>query len=730
MSRFIFSFLCMFAPAWAWAQFSYVLDQEVRVENAAGQPLTSPWAGGINAAQFNTMDLNGDGVDDLVLFDRMANKVLTFLAENNRWAYRPEYEAFFPDVSNFVLLRDYNCDGKKDLFTGDLLGIRVYTNKTATPGYLTWEHYLFTPPSGEKKPVILTYGSNPNLKINLQIQYDDLPALVDADGDGDLDIFNVQYMGSSVEYHQNFSVENGWGCDSLEFRRMTNRWGNFSECSCGVIALNGEPCSSSASRTQHAGGKALLALDANGDQKMDLLFSEADCDHLALLVNEGTLLEPVINTYTAFPQPAPATYNTFPAGFLEDVDFDGVKDFISAPNIFVREDPHTDLRSSSWLFRNEGTDANPSFQFVQNNFLQDEMIDVGDNAVPAFVDYDGDGDLDLFVSAYSDPASTDLRSAVHYFENIGTPSGPAFRLVDDDYPLFNASSLYNLKIRFADVTGDGAPDLLFTASLSNNDDRTNNDPTRLYFVPNAGRGGVDLEGQPLYEVAFALLSVENVSFADINGDGRADILLGRNDGAIEYWRNAGGTPVPSFVLEQSPFAGLGPDFYRQNAVCLVADLNGDGREDFAYTETSGHVSIISDFRASLESPHATELVFNPLLRQRASYNFGGQSWPVVANLFQTNRPAVVVGNLLGGLYFLKPHGGFGLFPNPVSGGQMTIETEAPATVFIYAASGQLVGGPVTVAESADYDVSHLAPGFYILRFVTATRTFTQKVVIR
>jgi len=59
----------------AQAQFTYVLDQSIPVEyNSVTLPM--PWAGAFNSPQFNTMDLNGDNVQDLVIFDRTANKVI------------------------------------------------------------------------------------------------------------------------------------------------------------------------------------------------------------------------------------------------------------------------------------------------------------------------------------------------------------------------------------------------------------------------------------------------------------------------------------------------------------------------------------------------------------------------------------------------------------------------------------------------------------------------------
>ena len=59
-------------PLWGYCQFTYLNDQYTIVQDQNGNILSQPWAGGLNAAQFNRMDLNGDGIEDLVLFDRTA----------------------------------------------------------------------------------------------------------------------------------------------------------------------------------------------------------------------------------------------------------------------------------------------------------------------------------------------------------------------------------------------------------------------------------------------------------------------------------------------------------------------------------------------------------------------------------------------------------------------------------------------------------------------------------
>ena len=56
-------------------------------------------------------------IEDLFVFDRTGNKITTFLNNGNSYSYAPEYEQLFPQsLTDWVLLRDYNNDNKKDIF--------------------------------------------------------------------------------------------------------------------------------------------------------------------------------------------------------------------------------------------------------------------------------------------------------------------------------------------------------------------------------------------------------------------------------------------------------------------------------------------------------------------------------------------------------------------------------------------------------------------------------------
>lgn len=264
--KVFFSILFLLIIIRANAQFTYELHQEIEVE-ADGQVLKLPWAGGLNSVQVNTMDLNGDSKQDLVLFDRTANKLITFINENNQFVPAPDYEALFPnEVSQWILLRDFNCDGKKDIFTSDPFGIVVFVNITKPGEKLTWRSFNPGLP-------LLTKGFTSN--INLKVNESDIPVIDDIDGDGDIDILNVRFVGiGTVEWHKNLSKERTGTCDSLQLERVTQNFGNFEECSCGNFAF-GETCAElNGGRTQHAGGKAMLSLDLDNDGDHEILFQK------------------------------------------------------------------------------------------------------------------------------------------------------------------------------------------------------------------------------------------------------------------------------------------------------------------------------------------------------------------------------------------------------------------------------------------------------------------------
>ncbi len=719
----------LFLPILLNAQFSYRLNSAVPVI-ANNDTLCNAWAGGFNSGQFNTLDVNADNLDDVVLYDRMAQRIMIFLRTDKGLIHAPDYEIFFPPgLTNYVLLRDYNADGKKDLFTGDILGIKVYKNTTAPGGPPAWQPVLFNTGFGTKSAVLLTTGFSG--KVNLQQNVDDMPAFADVDGDGDLDIFCARYpSGNSIEFHKNMGVERFGTPDSLDFERITQTWGGVTDCSCGVFAFNNQPCNSITGRTQHAGGKSIAAIDVNQDGHPDLLFSESECNQVFLLENHGTLDVPIITTATPFPVSNPVLIFPYPSVYLEDADADGAYDLIATSNVYRRDYVFSNFRESIFYYRNTGNNTMPVFELIRPNFLQHTMIDVGDNAVPAFLDMDGDGDQDLLVGHYG----YDGRSSLVHFENTGTPQQPAFRLVTYDYAFLSLYNFTNLKPAFADMNADNRPDLVFTA--------TQGTGTRLFYLPNTSDTGLAVNPLDIRSLEFNLFSSENASIIDVNADGKPDILLGKSNGALQYWQQTGSPEAPSFTLISNAWLGFSSSVIRQYLACAEGDLDADGRSDLVIGDQTGRLTVIPNFREAQSADKGIiEIVFNALTGKLEAPNLGGRLWPVVVNLFGTERPDVVAGTIAGGLVMLRPENTVPLpeqprievYPNPLAAGQtLHIQLDRAGSFSLINLLGQPLG-PVVYLRAFrlyNFNTAHLKPGMYLLQFTFGQKKYVRRIVIQ
>lgn len=712
-------------PSVSYAQttFEFVTDLPVIIAN---DTLRNAWAGGLNAGQYSTIDLDQNGDPDLVVFDRTSGKLNTFLRQNGQYRYDPTYEALFPDdLRYWMLLADYNCDGKQDIFTHSSSGIRVFANTSDTQLAFT----LVADP-------VMTEGDAGT--FNLLVNSTDLPGIADVDGDGDLDILVFDFAaGGTIEYHQNQSQETTGTCQELIFRRVTRAWGDFEECSCGAYAF-GEPCSAlggRTARTEHVGGKSILTWDIDGDGDRDLAFGDETCTSLAFLKNEGTSEQALFRAASdTFPTlAAPANEFFFPAGYRAEVTADEISDLIIAPNVFSNVQNSIDFTQSSWLYRNRGTEAQPRFELVQKDFLQQEMIDQGVNAAPALGDYDGDGDYDLLIGAESQTEQARLQ----LYENVGTRTAPTFRLADTDYLSLSAERFTVLKPSLADINGDGAIDLLVQAG-------GNGVSARLYYQLN--RSASDWDFTPgLLPLGVSSVKFDTPFFYDLDQDGRADMLIGRVTGRLEYHRNEGGNPI-TFTRVTDSLAGITNDPFKRNLVPWVGDLNGDGRPELLTTDGSGVLRQYEKFLDDTQLPTITTQLIRLGEGEAQESRLGTRNWLAGADLYGTGQPVIVLGHAQGGVYLLKSFnderpsapGGEALtltvFPNPkTQDDALRVRVNQPAQLIIYSALGQLVNrsGRLNPGLVHTLDKTGLASGVYVVKAIDYQgNTVVQRLIVQ
>lgn len=733
----LFSFLILHAagPYPAGAQpkpFSFRYDAAATVREGE-RLLANPWAGGINSAQYSRIHLNDDAIEDLLLFDRQSNRVMTFVAEaaggGYRWRYAPGFESQFPALQAWVLLVDYDGDGKRDLFTHAPSGLRIFRN-TGQNGRLTWQSVA--------DPV---YAEGLSSRVNLYIVSADVPSITDADDDGDVDIAVFDLNGNTALYFQNMSVERSKGKGGLEFKRVGLCWGNFQkeECNDFIFGVDcrdpsggrlGKP---SGARPMHA-GNAMLMLDLNGDNKKDLLLGHITCQNLARLNNSGGNGSATrFTTFTPrFPEKDPVQFDIFPAPFLEDVDFDGRPDLLASPNVSVNEGSLINFRESNWFYRNEGTREVPDFRLVQKNFLQDGMIDLGENAAPALADLDGDGDADLLVGNAGVRGERGFRASIAFYENTGTAAQAAFTLRTADYlNLSGVFQLTNLQPMLADVDGNGSLDLIF-AGISIN--RRLEIRCLLNQAPRGAAVRFEAGSVLTLPAPDRLVPGDAVTWTDLSGDGRADMLIGKAGGLLEYHRNTGTGSTLTFALQQADYGKLFSDQNNFNLSPAVTDLNADGRPELLIGNGEGRLHLYSLPEQSDGAARLLDsaLIVNDLLQTPETARPGGGLKLAVADLNGDGLPDLLAGTGAGGLRFLRNTSEKALvtsveptdrrlwaYPNPTSG-YVRLRPTVDGQVDVFDVGGRrvLTGLSVRAGQEAELDLSQQPAGVYLIRLRT------------
>jgi hypothetical protein len=491
--------------------------------------MPNPWAGGLNFVLAGELDLDGDAKNDLVVFDKSGNRIVPFLNRGTvgqiKYVHAPDYRRFFPQITDWMLLRDYDRDGKADIFAYYSGGTKVFRNVSAAPGQIAFQEVVYLLESD--------YGST---VTSLFIPSSDLPGIEDLDGDGDLDILAFDVFGGCVDYHKNLSMELFGHADSLTYELVTRNWGNFSEDGVNNSVYLDSDCGRSL--RGHAGSTFLL-LDVNGDQKKDLALGDINFNNLVFLLNGGTIQQAdMVQVQTDFPQgyggSLPVNTTIFPAASYQDLNNDGIRDLFVAPT----GDGRSQNRNGIWFYRNNGFDSLPSFQLAEQGFLQNGMIDLGEGAYPVWVDFDSDGLKDIVVGNFGYFISNaNYDSRLTAYKNIGTATEPSFSLFSADFGGLSQSGLDGLVPTFGDLDADGDEDLVVGESNG-----------RLHYYRNTAPSGQP--AQFVLQTPF-FGGIQEPLFSapclfDLNEDGKLDLLVGSRNGKLNYYQNTGTAQMAQF----------------------------------------------------------------------------------------------------------------------------------------------------------------------------------------
>lgn len=239
------------------------------------------------------------------------------------------------------------------------------------------------------------------------------------------------------------------------------------------------------------------------------------------------------------------------------------------------------------LIRNEGSCSNPQLRGEPTSFPTSNPVKSSGYNAPAFADWGQDGDLDLFIGvlggAYN--ANETLSENFYFYEQ---DENGTFHQRSKQF--LNSVDIGNESIpATGDLDGDGDQDLLLANKIAPGDRNT----SLVYRFENRGTAT-----EPSLHKAGSLELPNAYHYAptlgDLNGNGRADLLLGTWRGRIAYYRNTG----DGFEQVDKSFIDLERG---SNSAPVLGDLDSDGDLDLLVGESGGGIFYYKN-NGSAESP--------------------------------------------------------------------------------------------------------------------------------
>ncbi|MEX1275113.1 MAG: VCBS repeat-containing protein, partial [Bacteroidota bacterium] len=351
--------------------------------------------------------------------------------------------------------------------------------------------------------------------------------------------------------------------------------------------------------------------DVDGDGDQDLVWGDFFNRSLYFLRNTGTPTSPqLVLSDSTWPKETPVLTDGFNMPQLVDLNNDERIDLLVGvlyPSYSV---------DNFMYYRNDGTQDDHQFVLETMNLIP--TLDVGSTSSPAFVDVDGDGDLDLIVG------SEDGKLA--WFERTGLAGQAAFMHKTDRF--VDLTGLFNISPAFGDLDGDGKPDLLAGDA---------NGRLRLY------KGTTNFPE----DTTFALRTVsfgQNAApvLVDIDNNGTLDLFVGTGGGRIHYFRNTGSAMNPAFALQTAFFDSID---IGDDAKPVFVDLDNDGDQDLVVGARDGSVN----YWRNDGTPMSFSFTF--VKDFFLGINAGARAAPAFADLDGDGDHDLFLGNTKGGLYF-------------------------------------------------------------------------------
>ncbi len=486
---------------------------------------------------------------------------------------------------------DIDDDGDQDIFLGQSNGeIAFFENRGNS------KSHKFVLITQQYKAIfeIKKEGRKVKIRNTIDVGTRSAPALVDIDHDGDFDLFIGSQQGNI------WFFENQGNNLVPEFRLVTPRFSNI------------EPGQNSVP----------IFADVNLKRKFDLLVGTVD-GKVWLYMNEGTRTKP---NFLKYPPQLVVEFGleTHASPALFDWDLDGDLDLVVGQkngtlSLFLNEGdrffPKWVLKEQSFQLIDIGGESAPNFVDIDddkdsdlivgsanptvfhyenrlqagkrvlwnkstNLFLFHKLIVTGNRASIAVGDLDADGDFDIIVG--------EKKGNLNYYENQGDAKNPNWVLKTEE--LIFMTGVENSSPTLGDIDADGDLDLLVGEKFG-----------QIIFVKNVGtpkKAEWELNNKTYFQIDAGSNSVPYLQ--DLDNDKDLDLLIGNYAGRIILYKNKGTVSEPNFSLESTRFANAKVS---RNAAPSLFDWNEDKLLDMIVGNEEGNIKLLmSPGRSGLDNP--------------------------------------------------------------------------------------------------------------------------------
>ena len=533
------------------------------------QPVVTYDSGGYNAFSVAVEDVNGDGKPDLVVANVCANSNCTnggvgVLLGNGDGTFQAaiSYASGGKDAYS-VAVEDVNGDSKPDLLVTNYCA----DSNCSTEGSVG---VLLGNGDGTFRAAV-TYGSGAYHTVSVVVE--------DVNGDGKPDLLVTNNCVDQNCATGNVGVLLGHGNGTFQAAVTYATGGEEPESAAladvngdgkldllvanaicapgcatggvGVLLGNGDGSFQSAV-TYDSGGfgaESVAVRDVNGDGKQDLLVANTcviDSPFNCVNGSVGVLLGNGDGTFQAA-----VSYGSDGTGAasvaVRDVNGDGKPDVLVA-NACGNNGNYGCMIGSVGVLLGHGDGTFRAAVNYTSGGYEPDSVAVGD--------VNGDGNPDLVVASQCDN-SGNCNGVVGVL--LGNGNGAFQPVVIYDSGGYQAQS-----VAVADVNGDGKPDLVVANVCASSN------------CTNGGVVGVLLgNGDGTFQAAMSYGSggqeAESVAVADVNGDGKPDLVVANGDGSVGVLLGNGDGTFQSAMSYGSGAASA--------SSVAVADLNGDGKPD-------------------------------------------------------------------------------------------------------------------------------------------------------